>query len=224
MEQHAEEMAGKPAGRNLGFLHLTRSGSGSTVRSKMEHMALKVSGSCWTIFYIYWLVSAFATKRTAAREPVMESAMYRIPLVAAVVILVWAWRMPEPMSARGIRPSFGVGLLAMALSLAGLCTCVWARVVLGRNWSSRVEVKVDHELVQAGPYRYVRHPIYTGMILMFSANVILVGRVGAILALFLFVYGFVLKLRREERTMTKQFPSSYPEYVKRTKLLVPFVV
>lgn len=217
-------MARKPAARNPPFLRLTLSGSGSTVRNKMEHIALKFSLSCWTIFYIYWLVSAFVTKRTAAREPVSESVIYRIPLVAAVVILVWAWRMPEPMSARVIRPSFGVSLLAMALSLTGLCTCVWARAVLGRNWSSRVVVKVEHELVHAGPYRYVRHPIYTGMILMFSANVILGGRVGAILALFLFVYGFVLKLRREECTMTKQFPSAYPEYVKRTKLLVPFVI
>jgi protein-S-isoprenylcysteine O-methyltransferase Ste14 len=59
---------------------------------------------------------------------------------------------------------------------------------------------------------------------MFTANVVLVGRVGGILALFLFVYSFVLKLSKEERAMMKQFPSSYPKYVKKTKLLVPFIV
>jgi protein-S-isoprenylcysteine O-methyltransferase Ste14 len=85
-------------------------------------------------------------------------------------------------------------------------------------------VKVDQELVQAGPYRFVRHPIYSGMILMFAAIVLLVGRVGGILALGFFVYGFVLKLRREERMMLKQFPTSYPEYATRTKRLVPFIV
>jgi protein-S-isoprenylcysteine O-methyltransferase Ste14 len=97
-------------------------------------------------------------------------------------------------------------------------------MVLGRNWSSTVVIKVGHELVQRGPYRYVRHPIYTGMILMFAANVILAGRVGGILGLLLFAYGFVIKLLREERLMMQQFPSSYPEYMKRTKRLVPYVI
>jgi protein-S-isoprenylcysteine O-methyltransferase Ste14 len=85
-------------------------------------------------------------------------------------------------------------------------------------------VKVDHELVQTGPYRFVRHPIYSGIILMFAAIVLLVGRAAGILAFGLFVFSFVLKLRREERMMLKQFPTSYPEYVKKTKLLVLFIV
>jgi protein-S-isoprenylcysteine O-methyltransferase Ste14 len=117
-----------------------------------------------------------------------------------------------------------VCVLVIAFSTTGLFTCLWARITLGRNWSSVVLVKVDHELVQTGPYRFVRHPIYSGIILMFAAIVLIVGRMAGILALGLFVYSFVLKLRREERMMQKQFPTTYPEYVKRTKLLVPFII
>ena len=190
----------------------------------MENIALKFSLSCWAVFYLYWIVSAFETKRTADREPLLESVTYRIPLVAGVIMLVWASRLPRPWSAFVIQPSAGICILVMTLSLAGLGTCLWARMVLGRNWSSTVGVKVGHELIQGGPYRYVRHPIYTGMILMFTANVILEGRVVAILAWLLFVYSFLLKLLREERTMRRQFPSSYPDYAKRTKLLPPFVI
>jgi protein-S-isoprenylcysteine O-methyltransferase Ste14 len=190
----------------------------------MERIALFFTLICWAVFYVYWLVSAFATKRTAARESVIGSIAYRIPPVAGVFMVVLAPRMPEPLSHLVIRSSAGVCIGVMALSLAGLCTCVWARIVLGRNWSSTVVIKVGHELVQRGPYRYVRHPIYTGIIMMFAANVILVGRVGGILGLILFACGWVMKLLREERIMMQQFPSAYPEYMKRTKRLVPFVI
>jgi protein-S-isoprenylcysteine O-methyltransferase Ste14 len=190
----------------------------------MERIGLSFSLICWAVFYVYWLASAFATKRTAARESVIEALAYRIPTAAGVFMLVLAPRMPKPLSLLAIRSSAGVCIGVMTLSLAGLCICLWARMVLGRNWSSTVVIKVGHELVQRGPYRYVRHPIYTGMILMFAANVILAGRVGGILGLFLFAFGFVVKLLREERLMMQQFPSAYPQYVKRTKRLVPFVI
>ncbi len=189
----------------------------------MERIALYVTLACWGAFYAYWLASAFATKRTAVRESLVGSLSYRVPVVLAVVVLVYAARLPRPMSAVLTRSTLPVCVLVVALSTTGLVTCMWARITLGRNWSSVVLLRVDHELVQAGPYRFVRHPIYTGIILMFAAIVLLVGRVAGILAFCLFVYSFVLKLRREERMMLKQFPTTYPEYVKKTKRLVPFL-
>jgi protein-S-isoprenylcysteine O-methyltransferase Ste14 len=190
----------------------------------MQRIALYVTATCWAVFYAYWLASALATKKTAVRESFLGSLIYRILVALAAILLVYATRMPNPMSAVIFPSTTPICVLVVAFSTAGLVTCIWARSTLGRNWSSVVMVKVDHELVQTGPYRFVRHPIYSGFILMFAAIVLLVGRVAGILALCLFVYSFVLKLRREERVMLKQFPMSYPEYVKKTKLLVPFII
>lgn len=190
----------------------------------MQRIAVYVTVACWGIFYAYWLVSAFVTKRTAVRESIIGSFSYRIPAVLAAIVLIYASRMPKPMSAVIFPNTTPICVLVIAFSTIGLVTCLWARITLGRNWSSVVLVKVDHELVQAGLYRFVRHPIYSGIILMFAAIVLLVGRAAGILAFCLFVYSFVLKLRREERMMLKQFPTSYPEYVKQTKRLVPFII
>ena len=190
----------------------------------MERAALYVTAACWVVFYAYWLASAAFTKKTAVRESFIGSLSYRLPVVLAGIMLVYAPRMPRPMSGVVFPGTTPICVLVIAFSTTGLITCLWARITLGRNWSSVVLVKVDHKLVQAGPYRFVRHPIYSGIILMFAGIVLLFGRAVGILAFGLFVYGFVLKLRREERTMLKQFPTAYPEYVKRTKLLVPFIV
>jgi len=190
----------------------------------MERIALDVTAACWGLFYVYWLASAFATKKTAVRESFIGSLSYRLPVALAAMVLAYAARMPRPMSAVAFPHTTPVCVLVIAFSTVGLFTCLWARITLGRNWSSVVLVRVDHELVQTGPYRFVRHPIYSGIILMFAAIVLLVGRLAGILALGLFVYSFVLKLRREERVMMEQFPTSYPEYIKKTKTLVPFIL
>jgi len=190
----------------------------------MQRIAYYVTAACWAIFYACWLPSAFVTKKTAVRESILGSFSYRIPVVLAAIVLIYAPRMPKPMSAVIFPSTTPICVLVVAFCITGLVTCLWARITLGRNWSSVVVLKVDQELVQAGPYRFVRHPIYSGMILMFAAIVLLVGRAAGILAFGLFVYSFVLKLRREERMMLRQFPTTYPEYAEKTKRLVPFII
>jgi len=190
----------------------------------MQRIAIYVTAACWGLFYAYWLASWFFTKKTAEKESYISSLIYRLPVTLAALLLFFGARMPKPMSAVIFHSTTPICVLVIAFSTTGVAICIWARITLGRNWSSVVVLKVGHELVQAGPYRFVRHPIYSGFILMFAAIVLLVGRAAGILALCLFVYSFLLKLRREERMMLKQFPKAYPEYMKKTKRLVPFIV
>ncbi len=190
----------------------------------MKSAAFTLSLVCWSVFYVFWVVAALMTKRTASRESFVGSISYRIPAILAFMLLVEAYRMPGPWGNIVIGGGSLVSLAAMFLSVVGLLTCVWARVALGRNWSSLVVVKVGHELVQNGPYRFVRHPIYTGMLMMFLANVVLAGRMAGFLGLLALTFSFVLKLKREEAVMLREFPESYPSYMKRVKRLVPFVV
>ena len=112
----------------------------------------------------------------------------------------------------------------MALVVAGLSFSVWARRTLGGNWSGTVTVKVDHELVQTGPYRRIRHPIYTGLLLAVFGSGLAAGRVYGIAAFALIAIALVWKLRLEERWMLAEFGERYERYRRSSWALIPFVL
>ena len=114
-------------------------------------------------------------------------------------------------------PPAGVLLVA-----AGLGFSVWARIHLGRNWSAEVVVKQDHALIRSGPYRCVRHPIYSGMLLAFLGMALAFGEWRALLALALVFASLARKSRIEEGFMRETFPE-YTEYQRETRALIPFV-
>ncbi len=99
---------------------------------------------------------------------------------------------------------------------------VWARQHLGRNWSQTVAVKKDHELVTSGPYRYVRHPMYSGGLLACIGSAIVCGGPWIFLLVILGSL-FFWRMGAEDKLLAKQFPDEYPDYKKRTKALIPFV-
>ena len=179
--------------------------------------------TCWIVFLAVWLVSAFFTKRTAFRQDLVGSVAYRVLAVAGFFLLVRGARFSPALGLRFAPPSTGLAWLAAACGIIGLGICLWARLTLGRNWSSVVTVKENHELVQHGPYRFVRHPIYTGILTLFTGNVLLDGRWGGILGDLLLLLSFWIKLRHEEALMLKEFPRDYPAYMQRVRRLVPYV-
>ncbi len=112
--------------------------------------------------------------------------------------------------------------MGIVLCAAGLGLAVWARVMLGRNWGEPMSLKEGHELVTAGPYCLVRHPIYTGILLAMLGSAVAVGS-GWLLILVAVLPYLVYSARTEEGLMMEQFPTEYPKYKKRTKALIPFV-
>jgi protein-S-isoprenylcysteine O-methyltransferase Ste14 len=106
----------------------------------------------------------------------------------------------------------------------GLLFTVWARIVLGRNWSGIVTVKQDHELVTAGPYRWVRHPIYTGLLIAFAGSAIARGEWRGVLAVVIVLAGLWRKLKLEERWMIETFGDAYLRYRAKVRALIPFVL
>jgi len=100
---------------------------------------------------------------------------------------------------------------------------VWARLVLGRNWSGTVTVKQEHTLVRQGPYVIVRHPIYTGLLAAGLGTAIAYGQIRGLIAVALFLLLFILKIRIEERFMREQFGDDYRIYQEQVKALIPFV-
>lgn len=187
-------------------------------------LAAIVLAICWFIFLLFWIVSAFFTKRTSLRQGLGESLGYRVFAVLGCLVLFNARRLPPAWGTHFAPPTDLLAWWSALLGVTGLAICLWARITLGRNWSSVVMVKEGHELVQRGPYRYVRHPIYTRLLAMFAGNVLLEGRWAGLLGIALLFLSFWIKLRHEESVMLKEFPADYPGYMKRVKRLIPFVL
>src|SRR5581483_960450 len=132
-------------------------------------------GVCWAVFIVYWLISAQWTKAIAEKQSVWSGLAHRIPLACSYVLLA-SRHLPSPMNL----PLTPVADWARA---AGVCVCVlglfvtlWARWTLGANWSSSVTFKQGHELIRTGLYRFVRHPIYTGLLVMALGTALDLGR------------------------------------------------
>jgi protein-S-isoprenylcysteine O-methyltransferase Ste14 len=184
--------------------------------------ALGLITACWIAFAAYWAFTALSAKPSAQRQGLAGRAMHLVTLAAAITLMVGPWR-PYPLNLMVVPRGLATGVIGAALCVIGLIGAVWARWTLGGNWSSAVTFKQGHELIVRGPYKYVRHPIYTSMLLMVLGTALAIGRLHAGIGLVVGVVGFWIKLRQEEALMMRHFPDAYPEYKQRVKALVPFV-
>jgi protein-S-isoprenylcysteine O-methyltransferase Ste14 len=103
----------------------------------------------------------------------------------------------------------------------GIAFAIWARFYIGQNWSGAVTVKVGHELIRGGPYRWVRHPIYSGILLALFGTAVARRQLIGFIAVAFFLIGFLIKSRIEEQLMRKTFGDQYVEYSRSTGALVP---
>ncbi len=168
----------------------------------------------WVVFWVYWLVSAAGAKegtRTGRTRPP------GLMIVVLVFVLTRVFRANDLAVEAPVVQAVGA-----VLFVAGLGLAVWARVYLGSNWGMPMTRKDEPELVTSGPYRYVRHPIYTGILLGVLGTALATDLYWLIVVLVLGVY-FVHSARVEERIMVDAFPAVYPGYRAHTKMIVPFV-
>jgi protein-S-isoprenylcysteine O-methyltransferase len=182
-----------------------------------------VIGWAWAAIGVVWLVSSVTSKRTVRRQSA-ASRLLQLSLPAFAALLISGkgpWKML--LSRQIIEPSPASANLGVALTLAGIGFALWARFVLGRNWSGTVTIKHDHELVRSGPYSIVRHPIYSGFLLALVGTAIVRGNVGTFVGVALAILALRLKSLTEESFMLEQFGSQYTAYKRDVKALVPFV-
>src|SRR5580658_32455 len=173
---------------------------------------------CWAVFWIYWIVAAFGNKAGQSRWT--RFAGVRIGIFLVIFLLVRARVLRGSHSIVSNPWLEGIG---MAVFLAGLALAVWARVYLGRNWGMPMTQKQDPELITSGPYRRVRHPIYSGIILAMNGTAIAVS-VYWLVAMVLIGAYFIYSATVEERFMVGRFPDTYPAYKHSTKMLIPFIL
>ena len=174
----------------------------------------------WVIWVVSWMIAAFFRNRSVARAPIAGEAVHRLVTVAGALLLI---AFPSILSAATWRVSETVGWLLNAVIAIGLSITWWARITIGRLWSSDVSRQEAHRVVDWGPYRFVRHPIYSGISLAAFAVAPLRGSFVAVIGAALIAYGLYLKGRLEERFLRQQLGAPYDAYARRTPMLIPFV-
>jgi protein-S-isoprenylcysteine O-methyltransferase len=185
---------------------------------------LTITALCWCIFYGYWLIKANHTKENVYVQGIFDRILARV-WILAVFLLLYLPQLSAGWIGRRIVPqNYAIGIIADVICAAGVAFAVWARTILGGNWSGAVTIKKNHEIIMRGPYRYVRHPIYTGYLFATLGSALAVGEVRGAIALVMIFAGIIRKMGVEERLLSKNFPDTYPEYKRRVKRLIPFVM
>ncbi|HUK38148.1 MAG TPA: isoprenylcysteine carboxylmethyltransferase family protein [Methanomicrobiales archaeon] len=178
----------------------------------------------WIPFWVYWFVSAARTRSAArCRQPFP-------PLLLLTFLLILGWALlagaaPAGLfAARVIPEGNGIDLSGLAVTVLGLSLAVWARVHLGKNWSSRPTIRVGHTLVRTGPYRFVRNPIYTGLLVAYTGTAVVIGAFWAFALIFFLLASFLVRIRGEEKILLGEFGEEYERYRREVRALIPWIL
>ncbi len=186
---------------------------------------LVAEGIIWAAFWLYWLVVAFLTRSEVERRQPVFSRFFFLMLAVIILGTIISGQFWDRFLLGQFTDGNPVAVAAgIAITLLGLGFAVWARVHLGKNWSGSVTIKVDHRLVRTGPYRYVRNPIYTGILAGFAGTALVIGRGWAVYGLLILLAGFLIKIQEEEKVLLEKFGEEYLRYKREVKALIPFVV
>lgn len=175
----------------------------------------------WITWVVSWLIGARWTDRSAKRMAFKAELPYRLVTVLGVLLLFGTIRLPHDTLYHASRIA---AWLLVVLTFLGFAFTWWARVHLGRLWSPNVARKDRHRVIETGPYRIVRHPIYTGILTAALAWALARGTVAALLGFFLMTLSFYMKARLEERFLRSELgPEGYDHYAQRVPMLIPFL-
>ena len=175
----------------------------------------------WVIFGLYWGIAGLNSAPTRSSESWVSTYFHQFLLCAAFLLLILrvsglnGWFLPP-------RLHFVVAVGAV-VQAGFILLAVWARRHLGRNWSAEVRIAVDHELVRTGPYRFLRHPIYTAMLGMFLGTAIASSQYHALIGLALLLVAYLRKTRLEDQILAQTFGADYDAYRRHTWALVPLL-
>jgi protein-S-isoprenylcysteine O-methyltransferase Ste14 len=175
----------------------------------------------WAVLAAIWLVTMPFTKRTEQSLTGKSLAVQRTIFLVGFFLIGSDYFRQGWLGHYFLREYRPVQTVGLAFTAAGCLFAIWARLILGANWSGTARVKEGHELIVKGPYRLVRHPIYTGIMFACIGTTLAIGEWGCLLGLVVILLGLAIKMAQEERLMLATFPQAYPQYRRRVKALIP---
>jgi protein-S-isoprenylcysteine O-methyltransferase Ste14 len=195
-------------------------GNRGAALSFFQHNPLAV---IWFFFGLFWMLPGIFGKRTIQKQTSRSRFLQLALLVGTYVLMAvpdlgWGLLNQSVVPTGRTASAVGYGLLLGGMSFAG-----WARIFLGGNWSSNVTLKKDHTLVRTGPYRIVRHPIYTGLLVALLGTAVALGPLRCFLGVILAAVAWKIKSITEELFMVQQFGDQYTRYRMQVKALVPYI-
>jgi protein-S-isoprenylcysteine O-methyltransferase Ste14 len=185
---------------------------------------MKYSEYLWALWFAYWLISARnrvhdTADSTVRREPFTTRLKYSSLMWIGFLLLFWHG--PLPFDRRLWSSNLTSLAIGLAIQIVGLGFTVWARLVLGANWSARIATGGNQQIVTAGPYQFVRHPIYTGFLFAVAGTTVIEGLFKGFLGFAFVVAGIVVKIHHEEASVRRHFGSLYEDYARRVPALIP---
>lgn len=174
--------------------------------------------SVWVISWIYWIYEASKSKRTLSFR-IKRGIFFRVLILLFVIVVIAALKSNVVISEPHTLPLKIIGTI---LFILGVYLSVWARRYIGINWGMPMSLKENPELITTGPYKHIRHPIYSGIMLATLGTALAVNYWWLILLLLAGSY-FIYSAFTEEKDMKKQFPHKYEDYIKSSKMLIPYI-
>jgi len=175
----------------------------------------------WIAWYLVWVVWAMQGKKVQKRESVPSRASYSLIILVAVWLMFFARGLGGWWNGEILPDTAWAGWTGLAITVLGFAITLWARSILGGNWSGTVTIKVEHELIRRGPYHWVRHPIYTGLIVAMAGTALALNEWRGLVAVLLVWIAFTIKRLKEEQFMRQTFGQQYVEYSQTTGAIFP---
>lgn len=180
----------------------------------------------WDIFWAYWILSAIRTRLKVRKEADGQQNIPRLLHLFFVVLSfflilfkfdnITLWN-------RVITPNSSLQNLGMIIVILSLSFAIWARIILGKNWSGAIQKVECQRLVISGPYRYIRNPIYTGILCGFCGTFLVIGTLASLIGFLIITVAYVIKVVKEQKFLVHEFGKDYEDYIKGSWALIPFI-
>ena len=177
--------------------------------------------AAWISFGLYWLIAARGRQPAQRREPPAERMFHVLWMIGAAYLLFRYDPRLGALNRRFLPPGLWIAELGAAVTIVGIGIAIWARWHLGKNWSAEVSIREGHSLIRSGPYKYVRHPIYSGMLLGILCTAVATGEYRGLAALAIFWIGWAQKARKEESFLAQEFGPAFAEHKRLTGFFLP---
>jgi protein-S-isoprenylcysteine O-methyltransferase Ste14 len=191
------------------------------VRAQLQlPVEMRLSLALWLLFSLYWSIAAKKSAATKTSESVWSRQLHLILVNGAALLLF----LPVPGLTRSFLPASHFLVAAgLTIQAAFILLAVWSRRHLGSNWSGEVRIAAEHQLVRSGPYRFLRHPIYTAVLGMYCGTALVSGEIHALVALVIVTLAYWRKIRLEERALGETFGADHEIYRRNTWAFIPGV-